>query len=450
MINIMLLYVVEDDDSAAALTMLGDLEVATGQTTSAKWWNTYAPLFGSLSVVIIANRGALGRSRAVSLARSLCGRVESLKILELPAMYGRQDFGIRDWVSANGSKEALEFLCSREPEWQPVKEDGLAYIVPIAGVQPETVEWLWCPYLPKSRLTLLEGDPGVGKSWLSLAVAAAISLGSGLPAQESSMPAPVLLASAEDGLGDTIRPRLSALGADLENIHAIEGPLAFDDEGLRILAEFIRDVRPALVIVDPLVAYLGAGVDLHRANETRAVLSRLAGISEKYSASILAVRHLAKGGASRPIYRGLGSIDIAAACRSVLLAGCDPANPQRRAMVHLKSNLSPPGRPLGYEIRDGRFYWTGESCLTARQILAADDNPPISALENAALFLSERLLGGPAEARAVFKDANDYGIGEITLRRAKSQLKIVSRREGEPGKKGVARFVWELPPAPDS
>jgi len=258
-----------------------------------------------------------------------------------------------------------------------------------------SVEWLWHPYLPKSKLTLLEGDPGVGKLWVSLGIAAALSVGKGLPGGESSKPASVLIASAEDGIGDTILPRLNGTGANMENIHAIGGPLSFNEEGLRIFGKFIEDLHPALIIIDPLVAYLGTEVDLNRANETRTILSKLAHICEKYGASILGVRHLAKSGALRTIYRGLGSIDITAACRSVLLAGCDPENEQKRALAHIKSNLAPTGSSMGYEIRDGGLYWTGESKLTAEQILGkgySSENKTV--VDEAMEFLKRELAEG--------------------------------------------------------
>jgi hypothetical protein len=317
----------------------------------------------------------------------------------------------------------------------------------MADVKAEAVSWLWKPYIPKGKLTLEEGDPGIGKSWVSLAIATGVTLGKGLPGQEISESGNVLLASAEDGLGDTIRPRLDAMGADVSRILAIDGALTLDDSGFALLEAYLERVSPALLIIDPLVAYIGAGVDIHRANETRSVMAQLARLAEKYEIAILAVRHLTKGSMSKAIYRGLGSIDITAACRSVLMAGSDPDNPQNRALVHIKSNLAPAGPSIGYELREGGFYWTGESPLTATQILAADNGEGKSARDEAADFLRDELRDGPVEWQQIEKDRKEAGITEITLRRARESLGVRIRREGEPGRRGGGRSVWELPEA---
>lgn len=315
----------------------------------------------------------------------------------------------------------------------------------MADVAPELVSWLWWPYIPKGKLTLLEGDPGVGKSWVALAIATAVSLGKGLPGEEAGEPANVLLASAEDGLGDTIRPRLDAMGADVARIHAVDGPLTLDDMGFPSLESAIAAVRPALVVLDPLVAYLGDALDIHRANETRHVMAALARLAETHGLALVAVRHLTKGGASKPIYRGLGSIDFTAACRSVLLAGHAAENPQEGGIVQIKSNLAPAGAAIGYELRDGGFYWTGESALTAGDILAADDGSGSSQLEEATAFLQEELADGPVLAAQVLRNADGAGLKARTVNRAKPKLGVVTHRQGEPGKRGGGRFTWHLP-----
>jgi hypothetical protein len=236
------------------------------------------------------------------------------------------------------------------------------------------------------------------------------------------------------------------MGANVRRIHAIKGALDFGDDGLAILEGYIERVKPALVIIDPLVAYIGAGVDMHRANETRAVMAKLADIAEKHGCAILAVRHLTKGGTLKPIYRGLGSIDFAAACRSVLMAGCDPDNEQRRGIVQIKSNLAPKGQAIGFELRDGGFYWTGESDLTAARIMAVEDSSGgNSARDEAADFLRDELADGPVEADQVKRDADAVGVNQRTLRRARESMGVKVRRQGETGRKGGGRWLWQLP-----
>lgn len=434
-------YIPEGEKDADNLSKLG-LTATTNSGGAEKWRPEYSEALKGAEVVILPDRDAPGQKHAAKVAVSLHGKAKSIKIVELSDRNGHQIKDVSDWLAAGGTLSELETLVSQAPEYKRKESD--TGLVCMADVDPETVDWLWYPYIPKGKLTLLEGDPGVGKSWVSLAMATAVSIGKGLPGTEAIESASVVLASAEDGLGDTIRPRLDAMGADVRNIHAIKDALDFGNGGLAILEGYISQIHPALVIIDPLVAYIGAGVDMHRANETRAVMARLADIAERYTVAILAVRHLTKGGTLKPIYRGLGSIDLAAACRSVLMAGCDPDNPQKQGLVQIKSNLAPMGAAIGYELRDGGFYWTGESDLTWQRILSAEDTDSKSALDEAADFLRNELRDGPVEAKQIFSDARSLGIYERTLNRAKSKLRITSKREGESGKRGIARIKWQL------
>ncbi|MCH7681797.1 AAA family ATPase, partial [candidate division KSB1 bacterium] len=221
-------------------------------------------------------------------------------------------------------------------------------LVNLSTVQSEKVEFLWHPRIPLGKVTLIEGDPGVGKSWLTVAIATAVSLGRGLPDCESCEPGNVLILSAEDGLSDTIKPRLESFGANCKRISAPSEPFTLDQKGFNLLSQFIQKCSPRLVIIDPLVAYMGGKIDLHKANETRSIMSQMARLAERNKCSIVAVRHLTKGGKTKGIYRGLGSIDITAACRSVLLVGCDANNPNERGVVHIKSNLAKLAAPIGY------------------------------------------------------------------------------------------------------
>ena len=256
-------------------------------------------------------------------------------------------------------------------------EAPLEGVVRMSDVDPVEVEWVWHPYIPRGKLTLLEGDPGQDKSWITLAIATALSLGRGLPGQQvkSRPPGRVLIMTAEDGLDDTVRPRLDAMGADVSRVYACESVDSFDEEGLNLLERRADDLRPDLIVVDPLVAYIGSRVDIHRANETRAVLARLAAIADQTPSAILAVRHLNKSSGGKAIYRGLGSIDFTATVRSVLLVGQDPEDTTNGgAVVHIKSNLAPKGQSLGYRLtpKDG-FTWTGPSNLTADELLGTSE-----------------------------------------------------------------------------
>jgi len=405
-----------------------------------KWRDSYSQALKGADAVIIPDNDGPGRDHASQVAKSCYGIAKRIRVLELPS----DSKDVSDWLGNGGDIEQLKQLVNACPDYEPPTDEAVR-LRRMADVKAESVNWLWQSYIPRGKVTLLEGDPGIGKSWVSLAIATAVTLGKGLPGQEPTEPANVVIASAEDGLGDTIRPRLDAMGADVSRIFAVDGALTLNENGFALLEAYLERVKPALLIIDPLVAYLGAGVDIHRANETRAVMAQLARLAEKFDVAILAVRHLTKGGMSKAIYRGLGSIDFTAACRSVLLAGCDIENPQNRALVHIKSNLTPAGPSIGYELRDGGFYWTGESSLTAAQILAADNGTGTSELDEAIAFLKDELADGSVPAKDVYRDAESMGIARRTLERAKAQVGIITRRQGEKGKRGSGVWVWELP-----
>jgi hypothetical protein len=334
-------------------------------------------------------------------------------------------------------------LPSRVNSTELAREQSLR-IVCMADVEAEDVTWLWAPYIPVGKLTILEGDPGIGKSWLTCAIASAVSTGHGLPNTAATEPRNVLILTAEDGLGDTLKPRLNALEADTSRVFALDEPLVFDETGLLDLEAGITDHKPAIVLIDPLFAYTGGKLDIHRANECRGMTARLAEIAENQKCAILAIRHLGKSrGNGFALNAGIGSIDITAAARSVLLAGIDPNDPHKRAIVQTKSNLAPPGRAVGFALDRGEFSWTGESDITAQRILAhAADQNEVSKLDEAMDFLREALAEGEREVKEVTAEAKHCGIVQQTLRRARERLGIKARREGAPNKQ---RFYWSLP-----
>lgn len=346
-------------------------------------------------------------------------------------------------VVKTGKKRGTRYRASRGVV-RPGRSDG-SRVRRLSEIEPEAVSFLWSPYIPLSKLTLLEGDPGQGKSTITWAIAAAGSLGVALPGNaKPSEPWSTLFFTAEDGLADTLRPRLDAMGADCTFILA--HPEAVNLSTSEGLAEVDREIAthlPRLVVVDPIVAYVGARTDTYRANEVRAILAPLAEIAERNLCAIVCVRHLTKAKGGRSIYAGQGSIDFTAAARSVLLAGSAADDPNERAMIHIKCNVAPLGLSLGYSIRDGRFEWTGESALTAGDLLAPEQSGhDPTAGEDALAFLKGELAGGPAEAVAVKASASQLGISERTLWRAKGKLGVKAKKRGF-GKESV--WIWQLP-----
>lgn len=301
--------------------------------------------------------------------------------------------------------------------------------VRMSDIKPEKVEWLWYPYLPIGKVTLLEGDPGLGKSWFTMGLAAYLSDKKKLPGCKDRIGGKVLIMSAEDGLADTLRPRLDVLEANVRNIHAYNKPVFLDEDGLQEIEQQMEIIKPILVIIDPIVAYMGSKVDLFRANETREVMSNLSRLAERHSCAVLAVRHLTKGGKDKSIYRGVGSIDITAAARSALMAGPHPEEPNHRCICHIKSNLAPRGDTIEYSLDPANklrpFSFEGFNLLTAEDVMKA--NP--DALGNGRNEEAEKFLLDALKKRSVlqdtlFRDAEAMGISRKVLRQVADRLEI--------------------------
>ena len=308
-------------------------------------------------------------------------------------------------------------------------------LINLDDVEPEVIEWLWYPYIPRGKLTMIEGDPGLGKSWLTMALASFISKGKPLPYQINPEKGPVLILSAEDGIADTIKPRLITLKANTKNIMAIPEAVSFTENGCKAIDEAIKQINPLLIIIDPLVAYLGGKVDLHKANETREVMARLTRIAEENRVAIVLVRHLTKGGKDKTIYRGIGSIDLTAAVRSVLAIGRNPQDPDDgRVICHIKSNLAPLGKPLAYTLdgidKQHPFEFGEQIEVDVNDVLGTQASGGRGSTQAAIDFLSQILNDGAIlPSIDIFREAEARGISEKSIKKARRILKIVTIRE---------------------
>jgi len=328
----------------------------------------------------------------------------------------------------------------------------------LADVSPERIEWLWHGRIPLGKLTVLDGDPGLGKSTIALDLAARVSTGRPMPGETITRPpAGVVLLSAEDGLADTIRPKLDAAGADPERVVAVTGVLAGDGiyrlptlpNDLPWIAQEIGKISARLVIVDVFMAYLDGAVNAHRDQDVRGALAQLAAVAEQTGAAFLVLRHLNKSAGGAAIYRGGGSIGIVGAARSALLVGRDPADEARLVLAVNKSNLAPIAPSLAYRIVDsggvGRVEWEGVTSLTASQLLAAPvDDGERTALDAAIQVLRDILAAGPVPARDARRQAREAGVSDATLRRAKDAAGVIIRKVGRPGETGQ-HWAWSLP-----
>ena len=308
----------------------------------------------------------------------------------------------------------------------------------LSDVKEIETHWLCYPYFPQAKLIIVEGDPGIGKSSLCLKWVAELSQGLGFFGLEPIEPTIILLLCSEDGLEDTIKPRLNKAGGDHSRIFAYKAPMILNDEGREKLEELILATKCKLIVIDPLVSLLGGGMDMNKANDVRCALNILIELADKYQVTIIALRHLVKGDRSKAIYRGIGSIDFTAACRSVLHVAKNPEKENSGVIFHIKSNLAPLGDAQGYDIVDGKIVWTGKSNIKMEDTMV-DSHPKKSAsLESAVTFLEEYLANGPALAQDIFADARAKDIKDKTLYRAKDQLKIESVKIS----KG---WLWKLP-----
>lgn len=331
-------------------------------------------------------------------------------------------------VSENVSRPKLAELAKQKRPPEEGDEDDLG-LVCLKDVEPEEVQWLWYPYLPIGKVVLLEGDPGLGKSWLTMTLTSHLSNRKRFPESDKAVGGNVLILSAEDGLGDTVRPRLDQLGANVGKIFSVERPLTFNEEDMEDIEALIQKVKPVLIIIDPLVAYMGGSVDLHKANETREVMARMARLAEEHKLCVLAIRHLTKGGRDKSIYRGLGSIDITGAARSVIMVGRHPEDPDEgRVLCHVKCNLAPLGVPIGYSLRRGSnrpFRWEGPvTQYKVEEILSTEATAGKSNYQEAVEFLKEVVNGEPRLADDIRRDAEAKGIPAKLINRAKRDLKL--------------------------
>lgn len=319
-------------------------------------------------------------------------------------------------------------------------------------VKVEQIEWLLYPFIPFGKVTIIQGDPGEGKTTMVLQIIAKLTRGEPIllnkksqkEAQQDSeenlkqkvlsqdnpiQPVNVIYQTAEDGLGDTIKPRLLAAGADCSRVLVIddrEQPLTMLDVRLE---EAIMQTKARMVVLDPIQGFLGTDVDMHRANEIRPLMKRMAVLAEKYHCAIILIGHMNKNSNGKSSYRGLGSIDFQAAARSVLIVGRLKDEPETRVMCHVKSSLAPEGKSVAFRLdKETGFQWIGEYDISADDLLSGDARGQKSRI--AKEFLLDILADGGMAQKKIEEEASKQGIKKKTLRNAKQELEIDSVKRG--------------------
>ena len=312
-------------------------------------------------------------------------------------------------------------------------------IIRMSDVELTPVEWLWKPYLPFGKLSVLQGNPGEGKTYFAMHLAAACTNGKLLPNMERMEPFNVIYQTAEDGLGDTVKPRLIEAGADLDRVLVIDDSdvqLTLSDERIE---KAIIENNARLVIIDPIQAYLGADVDMNRANEIRPIFMRLGQVAQRTGCAILLIGHLNKAAGMQSLQRGLGSIDIAAAVRSVMFIGKLKHDPTMRILTHEKSSLAPPGASLAFSLGDeGGFRWVGEYDITADEMLSGIEPQRETKTQQAKDLICALLAGGKQVfSEDIDKAALERGIPGRTVRDAKRELGDALKSKIVEGRKKV-------------
>lgn len=312
-------------------------------------------------------------------------------------------------------------------------------IIRMSDVELTPVEWLWKPYLPFGKLSVLQGNPGEGKTYFAMHLAAACTNGKLLPNMESMEPFNVIYQTAEDGLGDTVKPRLIEAGADLDRelvIDDSEVQLTLSDERIE---KAIVENNARLVIIDPIQAYLGADVDMNRANEVRPIFMRLGQVAQRTGCAILLIGHLNKAAGMQSLQRGLGSIDIAAAVRSVMFIGKLKHDPTMRILTHEKSSLAPPGASLAFSLGDeSGFRWVGEYDITTDEMLSGIEPQRETKTQQAKDLICTLLAGGKQVlSEDIDKAALERDIPGRTVRDAKRELGDALKSKIVEGRKKV-------------
>lgn len=410
----------------------------------------FAALLAGREVYVTYDEDKSGREGSTARVRELTEHARSCARVELPFTESDREAEYKDlahWLDHCGG--TMRRLLDRA---QAQRADG-PISRRLSDVPLEAITWLWDGRLPNGKLVILDGDPGLGKSTITLDIAARVTRGAAMPlADEGRPPACVILLSAEDGAGDTIRPRMEAAGADLTRVFVLDGVLkSGEHEFLEVpgdvehLRTVIEREHAKLVVIDPLVSYLGEKTDTHRDKDVRKALRALAEVARQTGCCILVVRHLNKVEGGKALYRGGGSIGIVAAARVGMLVGLDPDDENRRVISITKCNLAPKAESLSYELVErlvsgckvAVVVWVGASAHSADDLVLPKKRRGAK-LGAATAFLARELSDGPGRVGDLRARAANEGISKRTLDRAKEALKVKSYRLG-------SLWLWRLP-----
>ena len=377
-------------------------------------------------VFLCLDSDTAGSEACFRLAQDIPSEIAVIRLV--PARKDWNDV-LRQQGDIPSRKFIAETITLRElPTAQPVP------MLRMADVELTSVDWLWFPYIPFGKLTIIQGNPGEGKTYFAMRLAAACTNRKPLPGMETLEPFNIIYQTAEDGLGDTVKPRLIEAAADLDRVLVIDEAkreLTLSDERIE---KAITQNGARLIILDPIQAYMGEKTDMNRANEVRPMFRRLADVAERTGCAVILIGHLNKAAGGQSAYRGLGSIDFRAAARSVLLIGRVKREPNVRVIIHDKSSLAPEGKPVAFCLDpETGFEWIGEYDITADELLSGAGGNTATKTEQAERLILDLLADGKELASEdIEKAATEAGISARTVRAAKRNLdgRITSKRIG--------------------
>jgi len=433
------------------------------------WIDSFNEYFRSRRVAIIPDNDDAGRKHAKKVADSIVDVAASVKLIELPGLPPKGD--VSDWLdpaSPNGSAEAgaghkrgeLSILVDDAPEY--VKDEDWtrrAEVISLESVVPEEIEWLWPDRIPLGMLTILAGDPGVGKSFLSLYIASLVTAAKMTPDDKMAAYGSVVILSAEDSIEHVILPRLNALGANVSKIKAIrcvrckdaDGNVTTDNFNIlhdRFELERVLTENPdtKMVIIDPVSAYFGS-VDTHKDSNVRSVLAPLVEMAGRFNIALVCIMHLNKGNSTKACYRTMGSLAFPAAARTVWLISPTPDGPKnpRRLLIAAKHNILKDPTTLAFEIKDGRVVFErGAVNITADDVLAPKSNIEAPERDRAVEWLKELLSAGQSmSSNEIFKLAEEEGFKKHTLENARKELGVKCFPDFD--EEGNKFWCWRLP-----
>jgi hypothetical protein len=451
-------FVVEGEKDANALATFGF--TATTNPGGAdkggggkKWRESMSAALAGADVVILPDNDDPGHAHAERVAASLVGHGATVRVVGLPGLKEKGD--ISDWLGAGGTIDALAQLVDRTERWVTGAAADLSFpstpriglvLTPLSEIEARPVRWLWPQRIPLGAITMLDGTPGLGKSQLTLDLAARVSRGDRMGDGTLGLQGDVILLTAEDALAQTIRPRLDALGADTTRIHDLrlrgtDGAghgLVFPNDFSSLREALARLPGCRLIVIDTLSAFLGSEVNSFKDQDVRRVLSVLKDIAEEFDVAVVCIRHLNKSRGGSALNRGGGSIAFAGAARSVLLCSNDPAYDSadgRRVLASVKNNLAREAESLAFHLEtvdlpglgsfshvvfDGLSHHRADALVDAQD----EDQETKTAIDAAGEFLAEFLRGGPQRKGDVLSAAQAKQLARRTVERAAHRMNL--------------------------